>query len=55
MHEKQLCKNILFYFMVHLKNDPKNRLSCVSDKKYCTFSVPYIGSNFSKTTPQELN
>ena len=29
----RLCKNILFYFMVLLKNDSKNSLSCVPDKK----------------------
>ena len=31
--KSRLCKNILFYFMVLLKNDSKNSLSCVPDKK----------------------
>ena len=31
--KSRLCKNILFYFMVLLKNDSKNSLSCFPDKK----------------------
>ena len=61
----RLCKNILFYFMIFLKNDSKISFSCVSDLFYIALrsliilrffviTIQFLELNWPKTTPQKL-